>query len=80
MDNWFDISEEEITETIDLLMSSFEVVKPQKKIKAILEDEKDNRILECAVEANAKCIISGDKHLLKLKKYKSIEIIKTNQL
>ena len=50
------------------------VVKPVKRI-AVLTDEPDNRIIECAVEAQADLIITGDKHLLKLKKYKGINII-----
>ena len=50
------------------------VVKPAKRI-AVLTDEPDNRILECAVEAESDVIVTGDKHLLKLKKYKGINII-----
>ena len=50
------------------------VVKPAKRI-AVLTDEPDNRILECAVEAESDVIVTGDKHLLKLKKYKGITII-----
>jgi len=40
------------------------VVKPAKRI-AVLTDEPDNRILECAVEAESDVIVTGDKHLLK---------------
>jgi uncharacterized protein len=35
----------------------------------------DNRILECAVEAQAQVVVSGDHHLLALQKYKSIPIV-----
>jgi uncharacterized protein len=41
----------------------------------VIKDEPDNRVLECAVTFKADCIISGDRHLLDLKKYKGIEII-----
>ncbi|MBU0763083.1 MAG: putative toxin-antitoxin system toxin component, PIN family [Candidatus Altiarchaeota archaeon] len=77
MRDYFDAQEEEISKTIDLLMSSFEVVDPKEKIKVIIADEKDNRILECAIKAKANIIVSGDKHLLELKKYKNIKITKT---
>lgn len=41
----------------------------------ILADEPDNRILECAVEAAADLIVTGDKHLLSLKNFQDIRII-----
>ena len=44
-------------------------------ISAFITPEPDNRILECAVEAQEDVIVTGDKHLLKLKKYKGINII-----
>jgi len=50
-------------------------VTPRHKLEIIREDPADNRILECAVEAKAKYIITGDQHLLKLKEYKGVEII-----
>lgn len=41
----------------------------------VLADEPDNRILECAVEAAADFIVTGDKHLLSLKNFQDIRII-----
>ncbi|MEC4670335.1 MAG: putative toxin-antitoxin system toxin component, PIN family, partial [Nitrospirota bacterium] len=47
------------------------------KIKvAILKDTPDNRILECGVEAQANVIVPGDRHLLKLKKFHDIPIVR----
>ncbi len=42
----------------------------------LLDDEPDNRVLECAVEAGADFIVTGDKHLLALEYFRSINIIK----
>jgi len=42
----------------------------------LLTDEPDNRILECAVAAKADFIVTGDKHLLFLKDFQNIEIIR----
>lgn len=50
------------------------VVIPGERVN-IIKDEPDNRILECAAAFNADYIISGDKHLSGLKKYKGIEIL-----
>jgi putative PIN family toxin of toxin-antitoxin system len=52
-----------------------EFVVPQKPVKIIKDDPADNRILECALEAGAHIIISGDRHLLDVKRYRGIKII-----
>ena len=44
-------------------------------ISAISEDPADNKFIECAVAADAKLIISGDRHLLNLKLFKGIRIL-----
>jgi len=41
----------------------------------VIPDDPDNRILECALEAQADFIISGDKHLLNLRNYQGIKIV-----
>ncbi len=51
------------------------IVKPSEIIDIIREDDSDNRILEAAVEGSADLIVSMDKYLLKLKKYKGIAIV-----
>jgi len=57
-----------------------ENIRPEIKIDIIEERESDNRILECAVSGDANLIVSGDKHLLKLKSYKNIPIAKPRYL
>jgi putative PIN family toxin of toxin-antitoxin system len=44
-------------------------------ISAIPEDPADNKFIECAIAADAKYIISGDRHLLNLKVFKGIRIL-----
>jgi putative PIN family toxin of toxin-antitoxin system len=56
-----------------------ELVMPIEKIQEITADEADNYILECAVEAHADYIISGDSHLLELKKFRSIQVVSPQQ-
>lgn len=50
------------------------MVNPEKTVK-ILEDDPDNRVLECASEGGAQIIITGDRAILRLKKYQGIEIM-----
>ena len=57
-----------------------ESIRPDIKIDIIKERESDNRILECAVYGDANLIVSGDKHLLKLKSYKNIPIVRPKYL
>lgn len=57
-----------------------EFVTPEKTVKAIKDDPNDNRILECALEAKADLIISGNHHLLDLKKYRGITIMTASDL
>lgn len=51
-----------------------ELVSPAERLN-ILDDEADNRILECAVAGNAAVIVTGDKAMLMLKKHHNIKII-----
>ena len=50
------------------------------KINVIREDPTDNVFLECAIEGNADYIISGDRHLLSLKNFQGIPILKVREL
>ena len=42
----------------------------------ISEDPTDNLFINMAIDGAARIIIGGDSHLLKLKRYKEVEIIK----
>jgi uncharacterized protein len=50
-------------------------VEPKVRLHIINEDEEDNKILECALAARADIIVSGDKHLLNLGKFKKTKIL-----
>jgi putative PIN family toxin of toxin-antitoxin system len=45
-------------------------------IEAIFDDPADDMVLACAVEGNADFIIPGDHHLLDIKNYQGIKIVK----
>jgi len=47
---------------------------------AVKDDPADDKIIECAVGSNCDYIVSGDKHLLNLKQYDKIKIIKPAEL
>jgi predicted nucleic acid-binding protein len=43
---------------------------------AVLDDVPDSRILECAVTVEADLIVTGDHHLLKLKEFEGISVVR----
>ena len=51
------------------------VVKPTTRLH-VVSDEPDNRILECALHAHADFIVTGDRHLLALKEYRMVQMIR----
>ncbi len=59
---------------ISEIQSIFQMVYPEIRLNVIQRDPQDNRVLECAIEAKAHFIISGDNDLLDLKKYQEIKI------
>lgn len=69
-------------EMIDLACAPFWRIgsraEPGKRIRAC-SDPDDDRILECAVEAQAEFIITGDKHLLNMKSFEGIPILTADQ-
>ena len=70
----FNYEPEEAVNMADKIREISITVYPQKRIN-IIKDEPDNRILECAEAFGADCIISGDRHLLSIKKFRGIEIL-----
>lgn len=70
----FDYNKEMLSRTAIFLSEIAELIKTHDKVY-ILNDEVDNRIIECAVSAEADIIVSGDKELLSLKEYKGIKIM-----
>lgn len=56
------------------------LVTPLTISPVILEDPDDDHVLACAVAAHAEVIASGDRHLLSLKNYEGIDILKPAEL
>ena len=58
-----------------LILEKSELVVSNKKIDIVKEDPDDNKFIEAALEGDAKYIVTQDKHLLKIKRFKGIKII-----
>lgn len=68
-------NEAKLDEVLPVLWSMGRLVVPRSKVDAVWDDPDDNRILECALSAKASFVVSGDRHLLRLRIYKSISIV-----
>ena len=51
------------------------IVEPGLTHSVVVRDHDDNIIIDCAVEAGAECIVTGDNDLLSLRKYNNIQIV-----
>ncbi len=75
----FGFPDARVNQVEELIRELATVVEPVTRI-SVLEDEPDNRILECAVETGAAAIVTGDKELLALKSYDGIGIMTVAEL
>jgi putative PIN family toxin of toxin-antitoxin system len=71
----FHLSEGNITAYVRQIARHSTVVRPTMKL-SVVEDEPDNRVLECAVTGRADLVVSGDRHLLRLGVYSGIPIVR----
>jgi putative PIN family toxin of toxin-antitoxin system len=66
--------ESEILIYIKLIAKAAEIFSPKVAVEVITDDPDDNRILECALAGRADLIVSGDRHLTRLKVFQGIGI------
>lgn len=70
----FDRDAEALARVAVYLADLGSIVKPKRKL-AVLRDEPDNRILECAVAGHADIIVTGDQAMLELGEHEGIRIM-----
>jgi putative PIN family toxin of toxin-antitoxin system len=59
--------------------SLVEIVPAATISPTVIADPDDDHVLACAIAANADFIVSGDKHLLDLKRHQGIEIVNAGE-
>jgi putative PIN family toxin of toxin-antitoxin system len=75
----FGLSPEEIQPIIEDLSRISEIVEVTTKVTAIRADLTDNMFLALAVDGRAEVIVSGDHHLLDLRQFTGIPIIRVRR-
>ena len=71
----FDQNEDDIKQALRQISRAAAVSKPAPKL-LVVEDEADNRILECALESRVDLVVTGDRHLLKLRRFEGVAIVR----
>ncbi|MDF9406816.1 putative toxin-antitoxin system toxin component, PIN family [Pelotomaculum isophthalicicum JI] len=75
----FGFTDKEIDGFIAKLLPNMVLIRPSQNFEVISADPDDNKIIECAVAGESSYIISGDKHLLNLREYMGIKILKASE-
>ena len=70
----FDHDREALARVAVFLSEAAEFVEPTERL-AVLADEPDNRILECALAAGAQLVVTGDRAMLAQGDYRGILIV-----
>lgn len=75
----FGFSDGEIAESMENVLAFVTIVYPTLRIDAVKKDPKDNAILECALASHSQYLVTYDKHLLTLKEYQGVRIIRPEE-
>lgn len=79
LEDKFGFDREQVVRAIQDIRKVIIIVHPTQKVEEVRDPDND-KILECALEANAELIVAFDKDLLSLKEYKGIKIIHPSML
>ena len=63
------------SELINILLEESILLHPKIPVSVLPNNDPDNRVLECALEAKADCIVTGDKLLQSLHPWSGISIL-----
>ena len=57
------------------ILPFFEVVEVREKIEGICRDRADDKFISCALSARAEVIVTGDKDLMVIGRYRSVKVL-----
>ena len=76
----FALTEREIRGLIEEeVLPFFEAVKVKEKINSVCNDPDDDKFLSCGIAGAAELIVTGDRHLLAVKEFRSVRIISPSE-
>ena len=75
----FSWKDEEVLAILTEYTSDGTHVEVTGAVQGVCRDPKDDMVFECAVQADAEIILSGDKDLLSVKTYRGIQVLTVRQ-
>lgn len=75
-----EIQSSQINRFLTGLAKTSKIVKVTSKFKVVTEDPDDDIVLNTAYDAKADYIVTGDKHLLTIKKFRDTKIVNINEM
>jgi len=69
------ITQSDIVRITHALRMDTVTVPPASRLEVVEDDPDDNRIVECAIDGGADYIVTGDHHLLDLKRFQEVQIV-----
>lgn len=76
----FEYSKNEAKNIVEKILLFAKLIGPKQKVEIIKDDPDDNKVIECAIESSSDYIITYDQHLLNIKEYKGIKIVKPEEI
>jgi putative PIN family toxin of toxin-antitoxin system len=71
----FGFSKPEVVEFVKAIRGVAEIVAIESDFKVVSEDPEDDVVVNTAYDGKADYIVSGDKHLLRLRRFKGVRIV-----
>lgn len=76
----FGVTEVQTEKFLLAILRKAKLVSPHSRFKVVPEDPDDNEILNVAYSGKADYVVTGDSHLLALKKFKRIPIVTVDEM
>jgi len=76
----FTVSDSQVGRFVSSLVNACKIVPDVSRFKIVLEDPDDDVVLDVAYSGKADFIVTGDKHLLSLGRFKKARIVTVNQM
>ena len=72
----FRMTEEEVERAIAAVAGIAELIEPTTNVSVVADDPDDDIFLALALDGRADLIVTGDRHLLDLKSFRGIPIVR----
>ena len=76
----FEYSKNEAKNITEKILLFAKLIWPKQKVEIIKDDPDNNKVIECAIESSSDYIVTYYRHLLKLKEYEGIKIVKPEEI